>query len=327
MTDLRWFAPNRFCTLVVPALRATGLSIDTEGDGPARVAVAMDGQCAVAGFEYARRHRCPLLLYLWDLPPWRLGTGRPDVVFEWHGRVRRMPRLVGGYPERSGYYSRIRFIARRATWVWAPSALTVADVGRRFGVAADRVAYCFDSDRFRAVEWAPSVPYRILAVSRLVPHKNHAALIRAAARITPKPLVHLIGQGPEAPALLALARDRDVPLRLDQDWQTDEAIAAAYREATVVVSPSRFEGFGLTPMEGVASGIPSVASDIPPHREHLGEAVTYFDLENDDSLVAAIRAAVERGPVDPGLMRSLTIEAAARRFAELLSPLLDRVGR
>ena len=41
----------------------------------------------------------------------------------------------------------------------------------------------------------------------------------------------------------------------------------------------------------------------------------------------AIRAAVERGPVDPGLMRSLTIEAAARRFAELLSPLLDRVGR
>lgn len=327
MTDFRWFAPNRFCTLVVPTLRAAGFSIETEGDAPARIAVAMDGQGAVAGFEYARRHRCPLLLYLWDLPPWRLGTGRPDVVFEWRGRVKRVPRLVGGYPERSGYYSRIRFIARRAAWVWAPSSLTVADLGRRFGVAADRVAYCFDSDRFRPGEWSRSPPHRILAVSRLVSHKNHAALIHAAARLDPKPQVHLIGQGPEGSALLALARELRVDLRLDQDWQSDDAIAAAYRGATVVVSPSRFEGFGLTPMEGVASGIPTVASDIPPHREHLGDAVTYFDLEDDRSLVEAIRTAVERGPADPGLIRSLTIEAAARRFADLLEQMLNRAGR
>jgi glycosyltransferase involved in cell wall biosynthesis len=128
--------------------------------------------------------------------------------------------------------------------------------------------------------------------------------------------VHLIGQGPEADALVRLGRDLAVELVLERAWQDDQAVAAAYRSATVVVAPSRFEGFGLTPVEGVATGIPTVASDIPPHREHLGDAATYFRLEDDDSLVAAIHRALERGPADPGAVRDLGIPAAARRFAE-----------
>ena len=322
MVDFRWFAPNRYCTLVVPALRKLGFSIATEGDESATVAVAMDGQCAVTGFEFARRHSCPLLLYLWDLPPWRLGTGRPDVVFEWHRRVRRVPRFVGGYPERPGYYSRIRFVARRAAWVWAPSTLTARDLAERFGVTAPVVPFCFDSDRFTPGQWQPRIPPRLLSVSRLVPHKNHAALIRAAARLTPRPIVRLIGQGPEAGNLRALAQSLEVPLELSGDWSGDDEVVAAYRDATVVVAPSRFEGFGLTPMEGVASGIPTVASDIPPHRDHLGDAVTYFPLEDDLSLVTAIRTAMERGPVSPDEVAHLTIDAAAERFADRLAMVL-----
>src|SRR5688572_12398212 len=113
MADLRWFAPNRYCTLPVPVLRSAGLSISLEGNEPARLAVAADGQCAVEAYEYARRHRCALLLYLWDLPPWRLAGGKPDTVFELAGRIRRIPRLLGSYPERAGHYSRIRFVAQR----------------------------------------------------------------------------------------------------------------------------------------------------------------------------------------------------------------------
>ena len=326
MTALRWFAPNRYCGLVVPALRAAGFAIATEGDEPADLVVAMDGQCAVAGFEFARRHGCPLLLYLWDLPPWRLGMGRPDVVFEWRGRIRRVPRILGGFPERSGYYSRLHFAARRAAAVWAPSALTAADLATRFGLKARVVPFCYDSTQFRPM---PSAERRVpsaelLSISRLVPHKNHGAVIRAAARMMPRPRVRLIGQGPEAGALERLAADLEVKLELTTEWQSDEAIAAAYHRATVVVAPSRFEGFGLTPIEGVASGVPTVASDIPPHREHLGDAVCYFRLEDELSLVAAIRAARERGPVDPARVAHLSIEPAAARFVDQLSEIAAR---
>ncbi|MEO8452082.1 MAG: glycosyltransferase [Gemmatimonadota bacterium] len=315
---LRWFAPNRFCTLVVPALERAGHRVALEGDERPDLVVAMDGQLAVPAFELARRHRRPLLLYLWDLPPWRLGTGQPDVVFQLGGRVRRVPRVVGGYRERSGFYSRLRFIARRAEWVWAPSTLSVDDLSRRFGVTAELVPYCYDSDRFHPSPWAASRPARLVSISRLTPHKNHAAVIRAAAGFSPRCPVHVIGEGAEGAALRSLAASLAVPLKLDDGGVGDATVNDAYRAATVVVAPSRFEGFGLTPMEAVASGRPAVASDIPPHREHIGGAAAYFELESDASLHEAIGRAIAKGPVDPGLIGHLTIEAAAARFLSRL---------
>src|SRR3977135_1967356 len=81
MDDVRWFAPNRFCTLVVPRLRDRGLSIALDGDSPARLAIAMDAQVAARAGRYAARQRCPLIHYVWDLPPWWLGRGRHDWVW------------------------------------------------------------------------------------------------------------------------------------------------------------------------------------------------------------------------------------------------------
>lgn len=46
-------------------------------------------------------------------------------------------------------------------------------------------------------------------------------------------------------------------------------------EATVFIAPSLYEGFDLPPLEAMARGIPVVASDIPVHREVLGEAALY----------------------------------------------------
>jgi hypothetical protein len=95
MLDIRWFAPNRYCTLPVPALRAAGLRIETEGDVPARIAFAADGVCAVEAYRYSWRHRVPLLVYLWDLPPWQVGRGGPNPVIPFRGRLLKVPRPSG----------------------------------------------------------------------------------------------------------------------------------------------------------------------------------------------------------------------------------------
>jgi len=328
--DLRWFAPNRYCTLPVSALRSLGLRIALEGDAPAGAAVAADGQSAVAGFEYALAARCPLLVYLWDLPPWRLGRGKPDLIFHLGGRLRRIPRPLGGFPERAGNYSRIRYVARRAAMVWSPSESTVRDVRARFGVDAERIPFCYDSDRFGPESRARSAgsrdPRVILSISRLVSHKNHAVILRAAARLETRPLVRIIGQGPEADPLRLLARDLDVHLDLAGTWASDQEVVEAYRNADVVVSPSRFEGFGLTPMEGLAMGLPVIASDIPPHREFMGEAVRYFAPDDDISLARELSAVLAGRPVrdlaPPPALSDLTIEACARRFRPGLERLL-----
>jgi glycosyltransferase involved in cell wall biosynthesis len=336
MPDLRWFAENRYGTLPVAPLRRAGLSISLEGNAPCRAAVAIDSPSAVAAYRYARRHRCPLGLNIFDLPPWRLGEGRPDPIIDLGGRLFRIRRPRGGYPERSGYYSRLRHIARAATLVFGPSAQSVGDIERRFGISAERIPFCYDSDRFSDTgtpflgHGSPLTPHRspltVLSISRLVPHKNHATILRAAARLDPRPRVCIIGQGPEAAALLALADRLQVALELRTDWVSDDGIVAAYRGADVVVSASRFEGFGLTPMEGLAMGLPVLASDIPTHREFLGDAVAYFAPDDDGALAAALDETRRRPPGRPSarssVLEPLTIDSCAARLAPCLERLI-----
>jgi glycosyltransferase involved in cell wall biosynthesis len=321
--DVRWFASNRYTALVVPSLREDGLAVATDGDAPARVALAMSGLAAEAAWRFARRHRARLIIYLWDLPPVGTGSGQADPVWWVRGRFLRLPLPWGGYRRRRGYYSRLRYVAARADAVWGASTLTCETVASRFGVRAERLPYCYDSDRFhpRPADAPRAEPPVLLTVSRLRPHKNQAAVLEAAARLDRPVRVRLIGRGEEQEALAALARRLGVDCSVESQAD-DEAVNRAYHEAAVAVCPSRFEGFGLTPIEAVASGVPVVASDIPPHREFVGAAARLVPLDDVPALAAAIGAAVGAAPADPSLIADLTIPAAAARFRSALQAFL-----
>src|SRR2546429_1804108 len=221
------------------------------------------------------------------------------------------PRLGWRYAARRGFYSRLRYVAAHAAAVWVPSAATATSVRERFGVECSQVPFCFDSDRFTPVPTARRPG--LLTVSHLTPHKNQAAVIRAAARLEPKPPVRIIGKGPERPSLERLAATLGVRCTFDSDL-TETEMVTAYRTAEVVVCPSTFEGLGLTPLEAIATATPVVASDIPPHREFLGTSPYFFTLDDDDSLVAAIAAARAGPPPSRDLLSGVTIDAAVERF-------------
>src|SRR5439155_214835 len=137
----------------------------------------------------------------------------------------------------------------------------------------------------------------------LTPHKNQAAVIRAAARLESKTTVRIIGRGPERASLERLAATLGVACSIESDL-TETDMVTAYRTAEVVVCPSTFEGFGLTPMEAIATATPVVASDIPPHREFLGASPHFFTLGDDDGLAAAIAAARSGPPPRPEVLRA-----------------------
>jgi glycosyltransferase involved in cell wall biosynthesis len=319
--DVRWFSPNSYGSLVVPGLERRGVSIAREGDAPARLAVAMSATVAEEAWRYARARGCPLAVYLWDLPPWRMGHGRHDLVWSVAGRFLRLPRAGPRFAQRRGFYSRLRYIAAHAAAVWTPSQNTKQAVRRHLGLAATLQPYCYDSTRFVPDPRQRRTPDTLLYISRMQPYKNHEAVLRAAARSEPRAPVRLIGRGPSLPGLQSLAEDLGVPCSFESGLG-DEEIVRAYQTAAVVVCPSRFEGFGLTPIEGLACGAPVVASDIPPHREFLRESAAYFTLDNDSALVQAIQAARGGGAGGRGALDLITIEAAADRFAAGLRELL-----
>jgi glycosyltransferase involved in cell wall biosynthesis len=321
VNDIRWFAPNRYSTLVVEELRARGLSIATEGTVVARLALSMSGTTALEAWRFARRTGCPLVLYLWDLPPKATGSGTFDPVLPMGRHLVRVPRLRGGFRRRRGYYSRLRYIAARAQEVWVPSRLTHELVRSRFTVEAVHLPYCYDSARFTPGSTSKDVPPTLLTVGRLQEHKNHAATLRAAIRLSCQVQVRLIGRGPELQRLQQLAKSLDVNCRIETELD-DIGVADAYRRARVAVCPSRFEGFGLAPLEAIASGTPVTASDIPPHREFVGSTARLFPPDDESALSERIAQALEDPRPDPAAIADLTVQAAADRFVIRLQTLL-----
>lgn len=319
MHDIRWFAPTPLGLLVTRRLEALGFSIARDGDAPARLAMAFGNTTAKAAWRFATRHRCPVVQFIWDLPPWRLGAGRYDPVWSANGTLVPLPRLGRRYAQRAEFYSRLRYVAAHARAVWGASEATAADVRAHFGIECEAVHYCYDSDRFTPGPRCVTESAPLLSVSRLVESKNHETVIGAGRRLNLP--VRIIGRGPLRERLERLAADLGVQCSIESGWLTEQELVAAYRTAAVVVCPSRFEGMGLTGIEAAACGAPVAATDIPPHREFLGGVAHFFPVNDEDSLERAIRRAMTAPPA-AGQLADLTIDAAARRFADRFAELL-----
>lgn len=73
---------------------------------------------------------------------------------------------------------------------------------------------------------------------------------------------------------------------------SDLELARAYAHATVTVQTSRYEGFGLVPLEAMASGSPVVAADVAAVREVAGDAIRYFTPGDAEGLAEQLRLVV-----------------------------------
>lgn len=77
------------------------------------------------------------------------------------------------------------------------------------------------------------------------------------------------------------------------DVVEDTWLRPLYSAAGALIVPSLYEGFSLPPLEALAAGTLPVASDIPPHREVLGEVLP-SDLFFDPGSEASLRKALDR---------------------------------
>lgn len=141
----------------------------------------------------------------------------------------------------------------------------------------------------------------VLAVSRLVPEKGLDVLLDALDHLgadgTPYPLpVAVAGRARQpTPYSDGLARRADAaptPVRL-LGVQPASVVHGLYRHTRALVAPSRAEGNPLTVIEAMAHGVCVVASDIPPHRELLGDAGVLVPVGDARALADALRRVVD----------------------------------
>lgn len=109
----------------------------------------------------------------------------------------------------------------------------------------------------------------------------------------------------EDPADLAAALG--VGDRVDcRAYVTDEELATLYRRARVFAFLSEYEGFGLTPLEALAAGVPPVVYDTPVAREVYGEAAVFVPIGD----IEAVAREIEDLLVDPARRQRVLDHAA-----------------
>lgn len=90
--------------------------------------------------------------------------------------------------------------------------------------------------------------------------------------------------------------------------------------ARLVVQPSRYEGFGMGVLEGLALGLPVVCSDIAAHREVAGDCALYFPPDQPEIMAEMmVRAVLDESAPAGGSVRaaSFSWEASARKIADI----------
>jgi glycosyltransferase involved in cell wall biosynthesis len=157
----------------------------------------------------------------------------------------------------------------------------------------------------------------LLYPARPWPHKNHTRLLEAFVTLRSElPELRLVLTGGALESLGALPEGVE---RLGS--VTIEDLASLYRTAACLVFPSLYEGFGLPPLEAMASGCPVAASSAGAIPEVCGEAAVYFDPEDPEAIANGVREALALADElrDLGLARAaaFTWEATATRHEDV----------
>ena len=199
-----------------------------------------------------------------------------------------------------------RLAVKSAAKVIAVSEATKKDLWRFYGIEGDRVVvtHLGINDDFKPMNYEEAQPvldkyglvYQkyVLFLGTMQPRKNIIRLVEAFQKLKrenhiEEKLAIFGGKGwlwePILEKIETAGKDGSIKYF---SYAAKEDLPSLYAGAKLLTLPALYEGFGLPPLEAMASGIPVVVSNISSLPEVVGDAGKMIDPTSVDSIAAGL---------------------------------------
>jgi glycosyltransferase involved in cell wall biosynthesis len=251
------------------------------------------------------------------------------------------------FSPREGIRRRVltKWSARRAARVLTISEFSKTEIVKHLGVAKQKVEVIYpgvgsladrkgpprssqESDAARASVARDNM---VLYVGSVFNRRHVPELIEGFARLAGRHAgarLEIVGDNRTTPRidLDAAARASGATDRIRlRNYVSDEDLSALYGQARAMAFLSDYEGFGFTPLEALAAGVPIVVLDTPVAREICRDAAMYVGRPDPVVIEAALERALfddaERARVlaaAAGVLRRYSWATSARRTLQTL---------
>ena len=215
----------------------------------------------------------------------------------------RLPQYFNIF-DRLIYYYKVKYACMRSDKIIAISNQTKSDIMELFKIESTKIEVVYQSCNSVFKSHNLNVTRRdlglpkdyILYVSSIEERKNLLTLIKAVNIMKHKKLV-VIGDGKGyKKKCINYIKNNNLQKRIFFKHNLNlEEIAFAYRNASVLVYPSTYEGFGIPIIEALYSKIPVITTMGGCFEEAGGTSTKYIDTKNTDEIVSAIKE-IENNP-------------------------------
>ncbi|HWF89469.1 MAG TPA: glycosyltransferase family 4 protein [Pyrinomonadaceae bacterium] len=312
------------CALEVGYLRNHDPDRQWQSSEIRHACVELNGSRAPAAdlvvFNYYRHPKAEKLIYerVASGGPWCFWGERPGFrQTGWAGRLLRRWKLAK--------------LHGSAAPIWGIGKFAVDGYREEFGAerAYFNLPYFSNLERFDVTRREEKLARTFLFSGSLIARKGVDLLARAFVRLAHEVSnvrLRIVGEGELRESLVQTLRP--VSERVEfvgfRDWQ---ALPAEYEAADVLCAPSRYDGWALVVPEGLAAGLPVIATD------RMGAALEFVESHrngwliragDEEALFEAMREAAVMPPIELGEMscraresvREHTLRNGALRFVE-----------
>jgi len=207
------------------------------------------------------------------LRPWR----KPKIVYCPHA----FSFLMESSPTKQKVYAWIERVLQKVTDVIICVSQYELDKAARFGIERKRMKLIYNGIHHKddAPKSAGAEPIHLLFVGRLDYQKGFDVLLKAYAKVNRNDLkLTVVGSAVNEDSVECPPMDSVEYL----PWVTPSEVQALYQKADALIVPSRWEGFAMVPLEGMAMGLPVIASNCTSLPELVTNEVSGYVFPSGD---------------------------------------------